>query len=173
VRAGFYSRKRVVEILCEEMYPPGELNTEEVSAAVDEELANYEAKKRTWPEVTDCDRLNAAFDAMNRRGIIALQNVGNTQSDGHEDFRAALKKHPRRSDVIGYCFYHSQDLERAIRGGGLFLAFGPVDPRDEEIRGREIGKLVREELERAGLKVEWDGTFAKRMRIPQLVWQRR
>jgi hypothetical protein len=162
-----------MEIFCEERYAPGELDPEDVSAAIDEELTKYESEKRTWPDVTDCDRLNAAFAAMNKRGIIALQNAGYTQSDGYEDFRAALKQHRRRPAVVGYCFYHGQDVERAIRGEGLFLAFGPVDPRDEKVKGPEIGKMVREELERAGLQVEWDGTFATRMRVPRLVWQRR
>jgi hypothetical protein len=173
VRAGFYNKKRLMEILCEEMYAPGELNPTDVSAAIDEELAKYEAEKKTWPAVTDCDRLDAAFAAMNRRGIIALQNAGYTQTDGYEDFRHALENHPRRSTVIGYCFYHGQDLERAIHGEGLFFAFGPVDPSDEEVKGPTIGKVVREELEHAGLKVEWDGTFATRLSVPCLVWQRR
>jgi hypothetical protein len=173
VRAGFYNKNRIMEILCEEIYTQGELNPTDVSAAIDEELARLQAEKKTWPAVTDCDRLDAAFAAMNRRGVIALQNAGYTQTDGYEDFRAALEKHPRRSSVIGYCFYQGQDLERAIHGEGLFLAFGPVDPRDEEVKGSGIGKVVREELERAGLKVEWDGTFATRLRVPRLVWQRR
>lgn len=173
VRAGFYDKKRLTQIVAEELYAPGELDPAEVAAAVDEEFAKHEAQKKTWPAVTDCDRLYSAFAALNKRGIIALHNAGFTQSDGYEDFRAALKNHPQRATVVGYCFYHSQDVEHAVRGEGLYLAFGPVQAKDEETKGAEIGKLVREELERAGLKVQWDGTFATRMSIPQIVWQKR
>ncbi len=60
-----------------------------------------------------------------------------------------------------------------MQGDELFFAFGPVDPKEEETKGPKIGRIVREELERVGLKVDWDGTFAKRMSIPNLVWQRR
>jgi hypothetical protein len=154
------------------LYAPGELDPDDLTAAIDEEIAKHEAEKKAWPAVTDCDRLDAAFAALSKRGIIALHNAGFTQSDGYEDFRAALKSHPQRATVVGYCFYHSQDVEHAVQGEGLYLAFGPVHPKDEDTKGPEIGRVVREELERAGLKVKWDGTFNTRMCIPQFVWQR-
>jgi hypothetical protein len=173
VRSGFYDKARLTEIFCEEMYEPGELESEDVSAAIDEAMTEWESDKETWPSTTDCDRLDAAFAAMNGRGLIALQNSGYTQSDGYDEFCDAYEDHPNKSSVKGYCFYHGQDLERAVQGSGLFFAFGPVDPKEEETKGPEIGRIVREELERVGLKVDWDGTFAKRMSIPNLVWRRR
>jgi hypothetical protein len=173
VRAGFYDKERLTQIVSEELFAPGELDAADVAAAVDQEFAKHEAEKKTWPAITDCDRLDAAFAALNKRGIIALHNAGLTQSDGYDDFRAALMSRPQPASVVGYCFYHSQDVERAIQGDGLFLAFGPRNPKDEETKGPEIGIVVREELERAGLKVKWDGTFAARMSVPQFVWQKR
>ena len=178
VRAGFYDKQRLMQIFCEEKYAPGELKLDDISAAIESELGKWESEKQTWPAVTDCDRLDSAFAAMKERGLIALQNAGYTQSDGYDDFRVAYEndpngEYPDKSSVQGYCFYHGQDLERAIHGGGLFLAFGPVDPKDEETKGPEIGIIVREEIERVGLKVDWDGTLNKRIHVPDLVWQRR
>jgi hypothetical protein len=173
VRSGFYDKERLMEIFCEGRYAPGELDRDDVSAAIDSQFAQLETEKKAWPAVTDCDRLDSVFAAMNKRGIIALQNAGYTQSDGYSDFLQAYKNHPDKSSVIGYCFYHEQDLERVVRGDPLFLAFGPLDPDDEELKGPEIGRIVREELERAGLKVDWDGTFENRLSVPNLVWQRR
>lgn len=140
VRGGFEDRARIIEIFCEEMYAPGELDAAEVEAAVDEAIANHEKAKRNWPEVTDCDRLDKAFGAINKRNIIGLQNAGYTQSDGYDDFREAYHDSSNKAAVIGYCFYHGQDLERAVAGGGLFLAFGPVDgerskPKDQKSVG--------------------------------------
>ena len=74
----------------------GELDTHDVSAAIDVEIARWEAEKQTWPTVTDCDRLDAAFAALNERGVIALQNAGYTQSDGYDDFRGC----PGSDEVI-------------------------------------------------------------------------
>ncbi len=173
VRSGFYENEQIIEILCEQMYEPGELDPGEVDAAINFELEKLAAEKKTWPAVTDYDRLNAAFDRLSNCGIIALHNAGYTQSDGHDDFVAEYSSHEDKSSVVGYCFYHRQDLERAVRGGGLFVAFGPVHPNDEATKGPLVGKIIRDELERAGLAVEWDGTFQQRIYLPKFVWQRR
>jgi len=173
VRSAFYDKESLMELFCEEMYEPGELDPDDVSAAIDAELSKWEAEQPTWPAVTDCDRLDAAFAAINARGVISLQNAGYTQSDGYDDFLDAYDQHPNQSSVLGYCFYHEQDMERAVLGGGLYFAFGPVDAREEATKGLEVGKIIREELERVGLQVDWDGTFANRMSVPRLLWQRR
>jgi hypothetical protein len=173
VRGGFEERARIIEILCEEMYAPGELAEAEVTAAVDAALASLASDKTTWPATTDCDRLDNAFAALNARGIIALQNAGYTQSDGYDDVRESYGKHSNRDTVIGYCFYHGQDLERAVHGEGLYLAFGPMDAKKEETEGPRIGAMVVEELVRAGFAVKWRGTFAQRIFVPDIDWKRR
>ena len=173
VRSGFYTRDQLACIFCEERYAPGELEADEVLTAIDAALATWEEEKRSWEGVTDCDRLDAAFAALNERGIIAIQNAGYTQSDGYDDFLEAYANCEDKSNIQGYCFYHGQDLEHAVRGRALFLAFGPADPDQEESKGPEIGQIVKEEMERAGLSVDWDGTFARRLSIPDLKWQKR
>src|SRR5689334_15208904 len=87
VRGGFEDRERIIEIFCEEMYEPGELDEGEVKAAVDAAIKAHEAEKATWPEVTDCDRLDAVFEVLREAGVLALHNAGYTQSDGYDDFR--------------------------------------------------------------------------------------
>lgn len=173
VRSGFESRDRVIEIFREEMYAEGDLELDEIIAAVDPAIQRHEQSKAEWPVVTDCDRLDRAFAALSAQGVICLQNAGNTQSDGFEDFKEALRIHPSPKSIRGYCFYHWQDTERAVEGDGLFLAFGPSDPKREEIEGPSVGRMITAALSTEGLKVDWDGTFAKRIFIPQFVWQRR
>ncbi|WP_339734558.1 hypothetical protein [uncultured Gimesia sp.] len=170
VRAGFYDKSDLMRIICEEIfYEREDIDEALVSKAIDSQFATLEEKKKTWPAVTDCDRLDSVFAALNKRGIIALQNAGNTQSDGFEDSLYELEEHPDPASVVGYCFYHSQDLERVVGGYGLYLAFGPTG----QSKGKEIGNIVREELQKAGLKVEWDGTTNQRLIVRDLVWQRR
>jgi uncharacterized protein DUF6891 len=173
VRSGFYESDEIIEIVCEEMHEPGEVSEADVTAAVEAESEAWQAGKKHWPKVTDCDKLDQVFEKLNAKGIIALQNAGYTQSDGFDDFRQAYEEHPNQSSVIGYCFYQGQDLERAVLGQGLYLSFGPLDADEEETKGPEIGEMVREELKKAGFAVEWDGTFQQRILIPRIVWQRR
>ena len=47
-------------------------------------------------------------------------------SDGLSDISEYLAENGR-DGILGYCFYHGQDLERAIAGGGLMLAFGDLE----------------------------------------------
>jgi len=173
VHGGFEERDRVIEILCEEMYAPGELDESEVIAAVDAAFASLARDKTTWPATTDCDRLDSAFAALNARGIIALQNAGYTQSDGYDDVRQNYHERSDRDSVVGYCFYHGQDLERAVHSEGLYLAFGPMDAKKEKSEGPRIGAMIVEELTRAGFAVKWDGTFDQRISIPAIDWKRR
>ena len=51
---------------------PGELGADEVAAIIDEECEKWEVEKQAWPTVTDCDRLDSAFAALNERTRLAL-----------------------------------------------------------------------------------------------------
>lgn len=163
----------MIEILCADLYAPGELDRDAVAAAIDAAIAEVRSESERWPAVTDCDRLEAAFAAMRARGIVAIQNAGYTQSDGYDDVRDYADRAKKRDELIGYCFYHGQDLERAVDGTGLYLAFGPLDPKQEQAAGPILGRLIVEELERAGLHPRWDGTFNQRIGIPKLDWKQR
>ena len=77
-----------------------------------------------------CDHRQLARDQLEAAGIIALHNAGYTMSDGLDDVGEVYERRKAKGLASrGYCFYHGQDVERAIVGGGLFLAFG--DMRDE------------------------------------------
>jgi hypothetical protein len=135
--------------------------------------SEFRAKREaeaTWPPVTDCTRLDAAFDALNGMGIIALHNAGYTISDGISDVAEVLAESDR-DKVKGYCFYHEQDVERAINAHGLSLAYGDIEDTAEGKRA--VGELVKAELERQGFVVEWDGDPEVRIDLPRIVWQRR
>lgn len=173
VRSGFESRDRVIEIFTEEMYAPGDLDPEEIALATDLAIKAWEEARKTWPAVTDWDRLDQVFQELKPKGVICLHHAGHTQSDGYEDFEAALRSHRDPGAVRGYCFYHSQDTMRAVQGEGLYLAFGPAQPVLERTEGPVIGRLIASALTEAGLPVKWDGSFESRLFIPQFDWKKR
>ncbi len=173
VRSGFQDEAAVVAMFAEERYEPGELDPAEVKAAVSKEFAALREERKTWPAETDCDRLTQVFKALAGRGVIALENAGYTQSDGQDDVAQAFDSAPDKSKLTGYCFYHGQDVERAVNGEGLHLSFGALDPEKEESQGPLVGKIVVEELEKRGLKTVWDSTFQTRIHIPKFDWKRR
>lgn len=91
-------------------------------------------------------------------------------SDGLENVSDALEARDREG-VQRFCFYHFQDVEGALAGRGLYLAFGVF--RDDSVAAAEVGHMVRGILESHGFGVEWDGSDKTRLLIPSIDWKRR
>ncbi|WP_163511310.1 DUF6891 domain-containing protein [Fodinicola acaciae] len=136
------------------------------------ELRRHLTEQASWPPVTEPDRLTAAFRDLDRAGIVARENFTCCQNCGTAEIgaEAAEGSKPR-----GYAFYHHQDAEAAARGDGLDLAYGILhdglrtpDPADTAAIGTEITATLRQH----GLRVDWNGDAAKRIRVP-LTWHRR
>jgi hypothetical protein len=168
VWSGFYSPaevdERIDDILGEDA------DEAMLRAAVGPEFAKKTAAEASWPKTTDCDRLDQAFLELNRTGIIALHNAGMTMSDGVSDVAEVL--HQNGSNFIqGYCFYHGQDVERAVNGQGLTIAF--CDINEDKNKKAEIGYAIKSTLERHGLNVEWNGDSNVRLVLPTIDWKRR
>jgi hypothetical protein len=139
-------------------------------AAVAPEFDKKAASEASWPDTTDCDRLDQAFEELNSRGVIALHNAGYTMSDGMSVVSEALHERGREG-IKGYCFYHGQDVERAVAGGGLMIAFGDLD--GDKTKKTKVGQLVGEVLREFGFAVEWNGDPETRVSMPALDWKRR
>jgi hypothetical protein len=132
-----------------------------------EELKNHEAQQATWPEETDCDRLDKAFAELEESGIVARQNFTCCQTCGNAEIDDELKAAKVKGrKPHGYTFYHMQDTEGAVNGSGLYLAYAGRTGGDAE--AREIIAA----LERHGLKPEWDGSVESRIFVP-IDWKRR
>ncbi len=172
VWGGFYDPERATEHLDDLFADDPELTVDKaaMNAALANEFAAKTAAEKTWPKETDCDRLDRAFDELHRAGICALQNAGYTQSDGHSDVAEVLKDEGREN-FRGFCFYHGQDLERAVNGSGLLIAFGDLDEIEADMIA--VGRTVVATLAKHGFKTEWDGTAKKRIDITNIDWKRR
>ncbi len=168
VWSGFYSPEEVDQMIDDIL--EADAHEQMLRAAVTPEFAKKLQAEPTWPAVTDCDRLNIVFAALDSRGILCLQNAGYTMSDGHDEANEQLSKQPS-GRYFGYCFYHGQDLERAVKGGGLMLAYDHVNGDvPDKIK---VGSAVKEELERNGFVLDWNGTSENRINIPKFDWKRR
>ena len=168
VWSGFYSPADVQEMI-------GDILEEDADeamlrAAVMPEFQRKWQEERSWPKVTDFDRLEDVYAALRSRGVLCLHNAGYTMSDGHDDAADALSREPK-DKFFGYCFYHGQDLERAVTGMGLMFAFDHV--RGDVPDKIKVGLALKEELTRAGFAVKWNGTTEQRIDVPAFDWKRR
>lgn len=146
---------------------------EELEAYAERLLQEERVREAAWSEPTVNDGIDQAFDELNARGIVALQNVGYTMSDG---WTVACEVAANRSSrARGAVFYHEQDLERGVAGEGLMLVFGAFedDAAAHEAASLVIGREVCDSLTRYGVPVEWDGSVGQRISIPPFVWRKR
>jgi hypothetical protein len=168
VWSGFCDKDDVHEVIDDILEDDADEALLRASVAIEfEKKATAEA---SWPDETDCDRLDQVFDTLNSNGIIALHNAGVTMSDGLRDVGEEL--HQRNGTAItGYCFYHGQDVERAVAGDGLMLAFG--DLNDDNAAKVVVGNVIKDALEKGGFNTEWNGDSESRIKIPSIDWKRR
>ena len=129
------------------------------------------AVEKQWPPITDCDRLDSAFAKLEEAGIVSRQNFSCCGMCGVTEIcRAIVRERKQGREFRGYTFYHVQDTESAMEGDGLHLNYGSV------MRGEKaalsIGYEVAAAIHAEGLKVEWDGTWGRRIGV-QLDWKRR
>ncbi|WP_224250167.1 DUF6891 domain-containing protein [Hyalangium gracile] len=125
-----------------------------------------------WTEPTMNDRIDRAFEELNRQGIIALQNAGNTLSEGWTEVEAAAKLSYEL--VRGATFFHGQDVERGALGGGLMLAFDAFedDPGLRDEARLAIAREIRDTLARHGVPTEWNGRPKARIQILPFEWRK-
>lgn len=134
-------------------------------------FASHLRAQANWPAVTDCDRLDAAFYELERRGIVARQNFSCCLDCGSSEIWGEVERARLEGRTVhGYTFYHEQDTERAVHGGGLSLAFQSIEREDEATArvGREVAQVLRAH----GLDYDWNGSGSTRLRV-LMDWKRR
>jgi hypothetical protein len=167
VAQGFDEAEMIVDDVCDffaEEIPEDELGPL-VRRLTEEAIRDHLAEQQSWPVPTDCDRLDRAFAALERAGIVARQNFTCCQTCGHAEIADELD-----ASSIGYTFYHMQDTENAVLGDGVCLAYGAVEATEEA--AVDVGHRVVAALRREGLAVSWDGSADRRI-VVTLDWKRR
>ncbi|HEY8480244.1 MAG TPA: hypothetical protein VIL71_10480 [Spirillospora sp.] len=143
---------------------------EAIRQIVTEELEAHLAEQDTWPDELDTDRLHRAFRELDMAGIVARLDHACCQRCGLSEI---YEQFPPDEVRRGYVFAHRQDMQDAVRFGGLTLAYGVLSkgPQPPDAQA-EIGREVAEALRRHGLEVDWNGDPRQRITVP-LTWRRR
>jgi glycine cleavage system protein P-like pyridoxal-binding family len=69
IYTGFYDHDRIVESVKDYFYPK-QVDNEVLNEEIEKAFTEKFAEENTWPAVTDCDRLDAAFDSLeDREGV--------------------------------------------------------------------------------------------------------
>ncbi|MFD0384151.1 DUF6891 domain-containing protein [Streptomyces stramineus] len=195
IRCGFDTAEEIAEDVSDYFYADGETPVSPAAAReiVDRLWRERLAEQETWPEVTDADRVAAAFAALEADGVTARMHFTCCTKCGFAEIGAEAAEGDH-----GFVFFPCQDTEKAAEGHGLWLAYGahlpgPEDGGDEagmfdsgtgEARSAgggtaaleataAVGREVVTALTAAGLSVVWDGDPDRAIRVQPLDWRRR
>lgn len=174
VASGFHGWEALVDnaVAYVEADAPGTELRPYAERMVAEALAEHRAAEKSWPAVTDFDRLDSAFAALEAGGIVMRHNFTCCGTCGSAEIWDEMDAFERSGGgtAYGYGFYHMQDTERAVDGGGLYLNYGARDEGEEPAVA--TGRAIVAELERQGLSTDWDGSWEKRIAVA-IDWRRR
>jgi hypothetical protein len=180
--------------ICREVYieddcPEGERDgfIQFASNELNRTATRLEAEKATWPEETDCDRLDRVEAALRDQGILLWQASPCcdtcTGSELPDRINVIDGRYPDfRKLVRGYTFFIDQNVPEMLADStflSVYLAYGWFSPDDSQITpevyeknalgiAREVCECLRDE----GFEPDWDGDFARKIGI-SLNWHRR
>ena len=123
-----------------------------------------------WTEPTDCDRLDQAFAALERDGIVAGQNLLCCMTCARAEIGVRIGQKINSGHVVRGCvYYHEQDTAR-VPYGHLLLAFAStVNDNEHTVR---IGRSIVDALSNARLQSEWKDDPNTRI-VLHLDWRKR
>ncbi|MFY2558947.1 DUF6891 domain-containing protein [Corallococcus terminator] len=154
------------------------LEDERVKRLVLERFVAYVRARReeekTWPEVLEADRVEAAFASLKRAGIVAEMGATDTQSGGWSLVRElAAELRAKGKKPWGAAFFHEQDLDGAFEGEAMCISFGTLD-QERSVQDLDVAQAVVKALRKHGFEPRWNGTADSRIELlPAFVWRRR
>ncbi|MFE3572757.1 DUF6891 domain-containing protein [Lysinibacillus sp. NPDC059133] len=168
VKTGFYSVEDILEMIIEEE-DDSSIEEEELRTAISRVYTSHEEAAKEWEHPTDFERLVKVFDMICDGGIIAMHHAGMTISDGMSDVRECYDECTERGKLpAGYCFYHEQDIERAIDSHILPITFGTF--RDNPEHSIKVAEVIVSFFEGFGFNVYWDGDMDSRIELRDFLW---
>jgi hypothetical protein len=173
IREGFESVHEIVQDAQERAHEKYDRNdlVPEIKRLAAEVLAAHQADQAGWGPTTDCDRLDAAFAALDAQGIVARQHFSCCNNCEFAEIWDEVEEAEKQQPVEGYVFYHLQATERAIKTGHLLMAYGSVEDDPEAFQ--RVGNKIVAELRRVDLNASWGGTAGHPIVVEGIVWRRR
>lgn len=173
VAAGFYPPASVVdsavEMFSDDVAP--DILRPIVERLAREAVAAHLRAQATWPEVTDCDRLNDAMGELTQGGIVCRQNFSCCGPCGVVEIAAEMEAEREAGlNISGYAFYHPQDTDAATEGLGIYLHYGAAE--EGEAATLRIGHEIVDALQQHGLNIHWNQDPGTRIKV-HLDWRRR
>ena len=115
------------------------------------------------------DRLDRAFQALHKMGLIAKQNHRCCQDSAGTDIYGYIAERMAEGQPapLGVCFYHERDADDRDAYDDFYLTYGEGHPdkTDEPLCRKEVGRRVVAVLYEHRIETEWNGNADCRIRV--------
>jgi hypothetical protein len=173
IKFGFENEEELFESIREMFYNESEFDESWLREKISEQYSKHQIESQHWGHPTDFERLAKTFDELITEKIVCLHNAGFTRSDGEGDCMETIERLEELGiKAIGFCYYHSQDLGRAVdpESRNLYLGFNSVVENDNE--AILIANRIIQKLKKNGFDVDWSGTVDQRIEIKDMDWKK-
>lgn len=137
-----------------------------------EVLESYREVQKSWPAITDCDRLDRALAELERAGIPARNSYGyHVTGADNEDSTKKWGHSPGDRPARGATFIRDEQLDLAIVSGTLPLEYYSAESTREAKAA--IGKEIVKVLRRNGFKPYWVKDAPSSFILVPMDWKRR
>ena len=150
-------------------------------------VARLRSEVSTWPEETDCDRLDRVEAALRDRGILLWQLSPCCDTCTRDELQYRIdvinRRHPGfRDHIRGYAFFIGQNMPEQLSKStelSVYLGYGWFAPDNSEVseevyetNALSIAREVSGCLHEHGFEVDWNGNSDRKIRV-SINWQRR
>jgi len=169
---GFQNDEELFESISDMFYDEDNFDDTWLKGEIKSHLSRHQKESLNWQKPTDFDRLVKSFDQLNKEKIISLHRAGYTRQDAEGDCLEIINDLKKIGITAkGYCYYHTQDLERVIsEEKTLFIGYDSYN-QDNEI-AKEVANRIVEILKQNEFKVNWNGSIETRIEILNIDWKK-
>lgn len=168
---GFESKQELFESISELFYDE-DFDYNWFKTEIDKRFSSHLKDSVKWKNPTDFERLVNVFDQLNKEKIISLHKAGNTRQDSEGDCIEIIEELQAIGiKVKGYCYYHSQDLQRVLENNGILFIGYDSNERDDKI-AFEIANRIIELLKQNRFRTAWNGSIETRIEVKNIDWKK-
>jgi len=173
IKFGFENEFQLFESIRDMFYNEEDFDEAWLKEQISEKYLKHQNESLSWAHPTDFEKLAIIFDELIRENIVCLHNAGYTKSDGEGDCMETIERLDElgiRSE--GFCYYHSQDLARAVNPEihNLYLGFDSTTQDDND--ALFIANKIITKLKAMGFVTYWPETVDQRIEIKNFYWKK-
>jgi hypothetical protein len=173
IMGGFESEEELFENIRDMFYEEDNFDEEWLQKIIAEKFQNHQDESVGWKHPTDFEKLANTFDELIKEKIVCLHNAGITKSDGEGDCMEVIERLAKLGiKAIGFCYYHSQDLARAVDPEIRNLYLGFDSPTQDDNEALMVANKIVDKLRKNGFEVSWPATVSERIEIKNIDWKK-